>query len=33
MSDKVTISATVVSFIVQDSQNFIHEVVQDFNLC
>jgi len=25
-------SATAVSFVVQDSQNFIHEVVQDFNL-
>jgi len=31
-SDKVTMSATAVSFIVQDSQNFMHEVVQDFNL-
>jgi len=29
MSDKVTMSATAVSFIVQDSQNFIHEVVQN----
>jgi hypothetical protein len=33
MSDKVTMSATAVSFIAEDSQNFIHEVVQDFNLC
>ena len=31
-SDKVTMSTTAVSFIAQDSQNFIHEVVQDFNL-
>jgi len=33
MSDKGTMSATAVSFNVQDSQNFIHEDVQDFNLC
>ena len=31
-SDKFTMSATAVSFIVQDSQNFIHEVVEDINL-
>jgi len=28
MSDKVTMSATAVSFIVQNSQNFVHEVVK-----
>jgi len=33
MSDKVTISATAVCFIAQDSQHLMHEVVQDFNLC
>jgi len=29
----LTMAATAVSHIVQDSQNFVHEVVQDFNLC